>query len=273
MRSVAERQVALPPEDIGAFAISGTDEASLRTYLAKIERRHDLDADARAAFLALPIQTRYVAANRDIVHEGDRPTRSCFVLTGLVSRHRTLRNGARQILSFHIPGDMVDLHSALIVVADHGIRTHAPSTIVSIAHSDLLAVAARHPSLARAFWFDTLIDAAIFREWTVNVGRRKSRERTAHLLLEMATRFRLAGLLQGDTFEFPVSQADLSDALGITAVHLNRTLQWMRGERFIRTHSRSITIENWPGMIALAGFDSVYLHPEGPRQIERGEGG
>jgi CRP-like cAMP-binding protein len=195
------------------------------------------------------------------------------VQSGLVSRYRTLRNGARQILSFHIPGDMVDLHSMLIVVADHGIRAHTATTIVSIAHNDLLAVAARYPSLARAFWFDTLIDAAIFREWTVNVGRRNSRERTAHLLLEFASRFRMAGLMSDNSFDLPVSQADLSDALGITAVHLNRTLQWMRGQRFIRTHSRSVTIENWPGMVALAGFDPVYLHPEGPRQPERGEGG
>jgi CRP-like cAMP-binding protein len=181
-----------------------------------------------------------------------------------------LRNGARQIVSFHLPGDMVDLQSALIVVADHGIRTHMPTTLVTVAHGELLAVTARHPSLARAFWFDTLIDAAIFREWTVNVGRRNSRERTAHLLLEFATRFRLAGMMPDNTFELPVSQADMSDALGITAVHLNRTLQWMRGQRFIRTHSRSVTIENWPGMIALAGFDPVYLHPEGPRQPETG---
>jgi CRP-like cAMP-binding protein len=253
--------------------ISAPDEEPLLKYLAKIESRKMLDADARAAFLALPFQIRTFGANRDIVHEGDRPTRSCFVLAGLVSRYRTLRSGARQIVSFHIPGDMVDLHSALIIVSDHGIRTHVATTIVTVAHTDLLAVAARYPSLGRGFWFDTLIDAAIFREWTVNVGRRNSRERTAHLLLEFATRFRTAGLMTDNTFDLPLSQVDMSDALGITAVHLNRTLQWLRGERFIRTHSRSVTIENWPGLIALAGFDPVYLHPEGPRQPERGEGG
>jgi len=243
----------------------GSDYPAIQKYVSKIEGRAALPADARAALLSLPVQTKMIETYQDIVREGDRPIRSCFVDQGLVSRYKTLRNGSRQIMSFHIPGDMVDLQSALVMVADHGIRTHVPTTVVSIAHADILRVAADHPALARAFWFDTLTDAAIFREWTVNIGRRNARQRTAHLLLEFAARFRAAGLLVEDSFELPISQADLSDALGMTAVHLNRTLQWLRGERYIRTHARTMTIENWPEMIALAGFDSVYLHPEGPR--------
>lgn len=241
-------------------------DSPMGKYLAKIERRWKLPAQARHALLAVPTASKALRAYQDAVREGDRPERSCFVESGLVSRYKTLRNGARQILSFHIPGDMVDLQSALVVVADHGIRSHVATDLVTVAHDDILDLAREHPSLARAFWFDTLVDASIFREWTVNVGRRNSRERTAHLLLEFATRFDGAGLLVDDTFHLPVSQTDLSDALGITPVHLNRTLQWLRGERYIRTHSRSVTIENWPEMIALGGFDPAYLHPEGPRQ-------
>jgi hypothetical protein len=119
------------------------------------------------------------------------------------------------------------------------------------------------PELARAFWFDSLVDAAIFREWTVNLGRRNSHERTAHLLLELAALHAAVGLLHDDTFDLPVTQSDLSDALGMTAVHLNRVLQSMRGDRLIRTHSRSITIENRPELEALAGFHPGYLRPEG----------
>jgi CRP-like cAMP-binding protein len=240
------------------------------TYITKLEARAPLPDDARAAMLGLATITKSVGAYHDLVQEGERPTRSCLVETGMVSRFKTLRNGSRQILSFHIAGDMVDLQSALVVVADHGIRTHMPTTIVTIAHEDILQLAAGHPSLARAFWFDTLLDAAIFREWMVNVGRRTARQRTAHLLLELAVRQKAAGLAKGDTFTLPVSQNDLSDALGITSVHLNRTLQWLRGEQLIRTHSRSVTIENWPEMVALAGFDQTYLHPEGPREPDDG---
>lgn len=239
---------------------------AIQNYVTKIERRSPLPSEARVALTAVETQSKQFGTYHDIVQEGDRPARCCLVQSGLVSRYKTLRSGARQILSFHIPGDMVDLQSALIVVADHGIRTHMPTRIVSIAHGDVLRLAAEHPSLARAFWFDTLLDAAVFREWTVNVGRRNARQRTAHLLLEFAVRLKAAGLAEGDTFILPISQNDLSDALGITSVHLNRTLQWMRGERLIRTHSRSITIENWAEMVSLAGFDSTYLHPEGPRE-------
>lgn len=237
-------------------------------YIAKLEARGRLPDAARQALLDLPVSGKRFQTGEDLVREGERPTHCCLVYSGLVSRYKTLRSGARQIVSFHMPGDMVDLQSALIMVADHGIRTHVPTTILSIAHGDILQAAADHPALARAFWFDTLMDAAVFREWTVNVGRRNARERTAHLILEFAVRHRMAGSLDGDlSFELPVSQTDLSDALGMTSVHLNRTLQWMRGARLIRTHSRMITIENWPEMERLAGFDEIYLHPEGPRQL------
>jgi len=238
-------------------------------FLAKIERRGTVSVEARKAFLAIPTMRRTLSQYQDIVREGDRPVRSCMVETGLVSRYKTLRNGSRQILSFHIPGDMIDLQSALIVVADHGIRTHMSTDIVSIAHADILDIAADFPDVGRAFWFDTLIDASIFREWTVNVGRRNARARTAHLLLEIATKYRIAGITEGNIFPLPISQNDLSDALGMTSVHLNRTLQWMKGERYIRTHAKTMEIENLPAMMELAGFDPMYLHPEGPRVLQR----
>lgn len=244
-------------------------QPTLTKYLAKIERRTPLSAPAREAFLSMPGQLHDFGSYRDIIREGERPVRASFVESGLVSRYKTLRDGARQIMSFHIPGDLVDLHSALIVIADHGVRTHCVSRTVTVAHADLLSVAAHFPELGRAFWFDTLIDAAIFREWTINVGRRKSHERTAHLLLEMAALYEDAGMSTDDTFEFPITQNDLSDALGMTSVHLNRVIQSMRRDRLIRTHARSMTIENRPALTALAGFDPTYLHPEGPRQSEK----
>ena len=244
----------------------GTRSSAAR-YLAKLERRGPLSDEARDALLALPAHSRTYETYRDIVKEGDRPTHCCFVETGLVSRYRTLRSGARQILSFHIPGDMIDLQSALVTVADHSIRTHVSTKVLMIGHRDILEIAANYPEVARAFWFDTLVDSAIFREWTVNVGRRNARERAAHLLLELATRFAAVGMVKDDTFELPISQNDLADALGMTPVHMNRTMQWLRGEQLIRTHLRKITIEDMPAMAELAGFDPAYLHPEGPRMM------
>ena len=139
------------------------DQSTLAKYLAKIERRTALSPEAHDAFLAMPKVDHDYPRYRDIVKEGDRPERATFVESGLVSRYKTLRSGARQIMSFHIPGDLVDLQSAVIMVADHGVHTHSAVRAVSVAHSDILSLAAHYPEIARAFWFDTLIDAAIFR--------------------------------------------------------------------------------------------------------------
>lgn len=195
----------------------------LALYVAKLERRAPLPAEARDALLTLPFRLRTLEAYRDIIREGDRPTHCCLVVTGLVSRYKTLRNGSRQILSFHLPGDMVDLQSALVVIADHGVRAHVPSEVALVEHAAILELAAKLPELGRALWFDTLIDGAVFREWMVNVGRRTALQRTAHLLLELHYRMGEIGAADGDSFPLPLSQADLSDALGISPVHLNRT--------------------------------------------------
>ncbi len=234
-------------------------------YVAKLERR------ARSRTPRARRCWHYRSGARSLPRTATSSARATGPIIAAMSRpalsavDKILRNGGRQIVSFHIPGDMIDLPSALVMVADHSIRTHAQTSILSISHGDVLRIVAEHPDVGRAFWFDTLVDAAIFREWTVNVGRRNTRERTAHLLLEFAYRYKAIGALDKDEFELPVTQLDLSDALGMTAVHLNRTLQWLRKEGYIRMHSGTMSIENWPEMIRLAGFTPDYLHPEGPR--------
>lgn len=237
----------------------------LSMYLTKLERRGGLSVAGRSALQALPSRIRRFGGHQDIARERERPAHCCLVGSGLVSRYKDLPAGGRQIVSFHIAGDMVDLQSLLVMVADYNIHAHTPTTVAMIAHDDMLRVATQHPDVARALWFDTLIDAAIFREWTTNIGRRDARQRIAHLLLELAVRFKAARLAVDDTFELPLTQIDLADATGMTPVHVNRTLQRLRSECLIRTRGRSITIENWPALRALAGFDTIYLHPEGPR--------
>jgi CRP-like cAMP-binding protein len=118
--------------------MTGAESPAVARYLAKLERRGQLPPEARAAFLALEFRRQTYAMYRDIVRERERPERCCFVEAGLVSRYKTLRNGARQILSFHVPGDMVDLQSALVMISDHGIRTHVPTTVITIDHQDIL---------------------------------------------------------------------------------------------------------------------------------------
>ena len=245
--------------------MSAKPPLTLARFVAKLERRTHLPDRERAALLALPVETRRYDALQDLVREGERPWRCSMVESGVVSGCRIMRDGARQILSFHLPGDMVDLQAALMPVADHSAHTLTAAAIVSVAQDDLMALATRFPAILRALWFDTLADAAIQREWTINVGRRTARERTAHLLLEFASRMDAIGMLVDDSFEFPITQAGLADALGLTHVHTNRMVQWLRSQHYIRTVGRMVTIKNWPEMRKLSGFDGAYLHPEGPR--------
>ena len=240
-------------------------KGALQLYLDKIETRRGLAPIARQMFLALPYQIEEFDIYRDIVSEGGRTDRCCLMITGCVSRYKTLVSGGRQINSFHFAGDMVDLQSSLVVIADHGIRTHSPCTVARIECRHIIELAAEFPEWSRAFWFDTLVDAAIFREWTLNVGRRSAVERVAHLLLEIVHRLVSIGQSDGTKFYMPVTQADLSDAVGLSPVHTNRSLQHLRETGLIRTHGRNFVIEDGKGLWKLAGFDPAYLHPEGPR--------
>jgi CRP-like cAMP-binding protein len=242
--------------------------SDLPYHLAKLMRRTPLSDRAQQAFLGLQARKEKFAAYRDIVREGDAVDRCCFVETGLVSRYKSLRNGGRQIVSFHVPGDLVDLQSSLMKIADHGIRTHTPTTVLTVSPHDILRLVADFPELGRALWFETLIDAAIFREWTLNVGRRTGLERTAHLLLEFAYRFQEIGQSDGKEFELPITQVDLADALGLSPVHVNRSLQALRSQSLIRTFRRTFVIEDREALVRLADFHTTYLHPEGPRSPE-----
>lgn len=246
-----------------------SDEPTLDGYIAKLEKRSEISPETKAAFCSLRAQRIELASHQDFIREGDAVDRCSFVEEGLVSRYKTMRDGGRQILSFHLPGDMIDLHASLLLVADHGVRTHVPTSILTVAASDILALAADYPELARAFWFDTLVDAAIFREWTLNVGRRSARQQVAHLLMELAHRYNEIGEGDGRRFPLQLIQADIADATGLSAVHVNRSLQYMRGERLIRTQGRMVEIEDREGLARLAEFDDRYLHPEGPRQHPR----
>ena len=196
----------------------------LDRFLDKIDARDALSDDEKGALAALPQKLVRTAARTRIVEEGEVPTHCCTVVEGIVYRSKMAASGRRQIISFHVPGDMVDLHTVLFKVADHTIETVRNSAIVLIPHIAILKTAEEYPTLARAFWYDTLLDASIQREALLNNGRRDARARTAHLFCELAVRLKRVGLVDGGSFELPLTQTDIADALGITPIHTNRVM-------------------------------------------------
>ncbi|MBV9828374.1 MAG: Crp/Fnr family transcriptional regulator [Alphaproteobacteria bacterium] len=230
------------------------------SLVAKLDKIASVSDAEQLALRQVPFRVRELADGEDIVREG-APANLCFlVLAGLVGRYKLLPSGKRQILSFHPPGDIPDLQSLLLRRVDHSICAFTRSSIALFDHAHLLELISRYPNIGTIFWRDTLIDAAIFREWIVGLGRRTAHGRIAHLLCEMAVRYRVVGIGNERCYPFPVTQAELADALGLTVVHVNRVLRALREDHIIRVEGGTVFILDRDRLWALAEFDPDYLH-------------
>lgn len=237
-----------------------TTEA-LRKYAAKLERRRSLALQDAEALLALPGYHREYRAGDTIIDENARATHCAIVESGFVSRMKAVADGARQIVAFHFPGDAVDLQCLYFKRTDHKIYAHAPTWIYWVPHSAVFHLIDNNKTMAKALWLDTLADAAIFRQWTVNVGHRAARERIAHLFLEIAVRLETIGGKRDDTFELPVTQSGIAEALGLSLVHLNKSLQAIKRDGLVdTTKGRLVIIKDGEKLIRLAGFSPEYLY-------------
>jgi len=239
----------------------------LDLMLRKFETRGPLDAADRKALLELPHRVHAIEHGAYLVREGDRPERSCLIVSGFAVRHKVTVEGARQIVSVHIPGDFVDLEGSLLNVADHNVQALTRCEVACVPKEAIRELIASRPTVAKAMWIDTLIDGAIFREWVVNVGRRDARARIAHLLCEFARRLEVAGLAAEYRYELPMTQEQLADATGLTPVHVNRVLMQLSREGLIERSRRFVGIPDWEALRRAAGFSETYLHLD---QVPRG---
>jgi CRP-like cAMP-binding protein len=226
------------------------------------ERRVALADDDRRAILALPHTRRTFNRDAYLVREGE-PTANChLLLSGFAYRQKLVSNGARQILSIHIPGEFVDLQNALLPIADHNVQSLARTEVVLIPKAGLMHLIAARPQVAVALWLDTLVDGSIFREWVVNVGRRDAKARIAHLLCELIVRLRASGVCTEPACDFPFTQEQLADATGLTSVHTNRTLQALRREGLVNLSAAKLTVLDWERLAEIGDFGERYLHYE-----------
>ena len=236
------------------------EEEGLGRLIRKPGRLVELTDHDKALLAALPFTLREAGANQYLVREGSPTTECCVLASGYACRHKVAANGGRQIVSFHIPGDILDLQHLLLDVADHNVQTITPATIAWVPMAALKRVAHESRRINDAMWRDTLIDASIFREWVLNVGRRDARSRTAHMLCEFAARREAAGLGSPGQFELPMTQEQIADATGLTAVHVNRMLRSLAEAGAITRDRRHIRIVDWDIMRRIADFDRAYLH-------------
>ena len=232
----------------------------LDTLIRKLRASTNIDANDVAAIQALPVYVKHVSANTPVALEGDRPSTCCLVIEGFTVRSKTTDRGRRQILSVHIPGDIPDLQALHLHVMDHDLKALSDCTLGFIGHDAIRALTRTRAIVAEALWRETLVDAAIFREWIVNVGRRAANQRMAHFILEMRRRLELVGLAQDGEFELPMTQTDLADTLGLTPVHVNRVMKALRTGGLLEFRKYVVRLGDAEALMRLGDFDDLYLH-------------
>jgi CRP-like cAMP-binding protein len=220
----------------------------------------DLSEDERTIVAGFAEHTRRVPRRRSIIDEGDQPRYVHLLLEGWAARYKVLPDGSRQITAILVPGDLCDLHIALLAAMDHDIVALTDCTVGFIDSRTLDEVTRTHNTLTRALWWTTLVDEAVLREWVVSSGRRSADEALAHLFCELQARLKIVGLADDHRFPFPLTQEEFGDALGLTPVHVNRRLQVLKGAGLIEQGDGVITVLEPERLQALAGFDSGYLH-------------
>ncbi|WP_372423064.1 Crp/Fnr family transcriptional regulator [Salinarimonas chemoclinalis] len=220
------------------------------------------DEDARLVEELCRERIRRVGPREDVLREGERPHALYVVLDGWAARYKSLEDGRRQVLSFVLPGDLCEQHVLLMPRADHSLGAITSVTVAEIPGARVAAIAAASPRLSTALAWSDLCAQTLQREWTVNLGQRSALERMAHLICELFHRLRAVGLTHGLSYELPATQAMLADATGISAVHVNRTLQELRAAELITLRGRHMTIHDLEALEAAGLFSPAYLHLE-----------
>jgi CRP-like cAMP-binding protein len=234
--------------------------SALAPMLRKLQLWKKLSSEEREALLRLPYRIEAIAPGEYIVREGDKAQHSCLLLSGFACRQKLAGDGSRSISALHLKGDLVDLQNSLLGHADHSVQALTHAKVARIPREAIVALAFRLPNIGLTMWYDTLVDASIFREWILNIARRDAQTRIAHLLCELGVRLEALGLGDRSSYEIPMTQDQLADATGLTSVHVNRSLMEL-GERGLITRTvRYLAVADWETLREAGDFDEAYLH-------------
>jgi CRP-like cAMP-binding protein len=237
------------------------------TLIRRLSEHSQLGTEDEAALRTLPVRARELAPDEDLVREGDEPEWMALVISGWLARYHTRSDGKRQYLSFHMSGDLPDAQALFLETMDHAVCALGKAQVGLIAHEEILELFERRPSIGIAIWRGTLIDAAIFRAAISNLGARPARTRMAHLFCELYYRARNSGLAKQGSCSLPLHQGQLGDALAMSLVTVNRTLQSLRRTGAMQFRNGHLTVHDWPRMTEIAHFDPSYLHIRRPVRL------
>lgn len=228
--------------------------------IRKLESFQELTNEDRGALNSLVPRFRHVGPRIDLIQEGDPPDDVHLILDGYACRYKVLADGQRQIMAYLVPGDFCDLNVFILDQMDHNIGTVSACQVVDIPRQSIEAVMADRPRITQALWWCALVDEAILREWLVNIGGRPANQRISHLLCELLLRLEAVGGVQNNSYAFPFTQADIADTMGLSNVHVNRTIQELRAMGLIELKRRVLTILDVERLKTYCGFNPNYLH-------------
>lgn len=241
----------------------------MTVFINRLKMIADLPAEVSDALASVAAAIKTFGAGQNIVYQGDRPSHCAVILEGWVCRNKVLANGKRQITALHFAGVAPDLQSLFLPVMDHNITTLTRVRAAFIPHATLRELMERFPALAKALWQETVLDAAISREWEVNLAARQAGQRIAHVLCETAVRLDRFGWARRNgnslSFEWPLNQTEFGQVTGLSTVHVNRSLQALRASKLIYLQDRSMIIYDLPKLETFAEFNPDYLLAEQPR--------
>jgi CRP-like cAMP-binding protein len=239
--------------------------ADAHRLLARLASMAPLTADERRALLELPMRVAELRPDQDVVRAGDRPSRAFLLIEGLAASFKLTSEGRRLSIALHVPGDVPDLQSLHLTSLDTSVATITPCRIGFIYHEDLNALCDRWSGLRGALWRATLVDAAIAREWMVGLGQQDAFARLAHLFCEVLVRLEAVGLARDHACAWPVTQVELGDLVGLSTVHVNRTIRDLRAAGLISLTGARLKALDWPRLQEAGEFDPAYLHLDAPR--------
>ncbi len=234
----------------------------IERHLLKLRARDTVSPEEEQAIRDSIAEVRTFPRDVTVVHAGQVLGFSVLLLDGVMCRYKDLSEGQRQITELHISGDFVDLHSYTLKRLDHSIMTISPCRVAVVPHDRLDRITERFPHLTRLYWFLTNMDAAIHREWEVSLGRRSALSRIAALFCEMKLRSEVVGLTEGASYDLDLTQTDVAECVGLTPIHVNRTLKELRERGLVQFKSGRVTIKDWDALAKVAEFDPAYLYLE-----------
>ena len=231
--------------------------------IKRLQSYGDIAHDDVKWFLTVPHRVVDVDPRCDIVRTGE-PARDMFIVeTGWALRYRLLDDGRRQIVNFMLPGDCFDLQAIVHAKADHSVTSVTPMRLRSTSSQRFLDALRGNGRMAAAFWWAAVQEESILREQIVRIGRRTARERIAHLMLELHRRLTIAGATRDESMVLPVTRDIIADALGLTPIHVSRTLTGLRAEGLLDAQGRQMHLLDRAGLAEVASFNPAYLHAAG----------